>query len=616
MGSVYEGCERQLAAWRQRYAGQPRREALRLLLLAMEREEIVSIAYREAMIVRRLQRMPLPEEVRQIIRHALVWAWKDEEMHAVYLRGALLRLGGPFLRVQTRGHQVAGAVAGWCSAVQQHVRWAEAPLARAAATAITGMGVLFGQVPRDVRRHLDYGPFRDFCLFNEDAERTAWLCYQRLVELTPELPELPPALQEDLRRVQEDEERHARLFALFAAALDAEDGLAPGTTPDDLARAVGAVGEVFLPPERRLAASAENPVGTGGRVWVRRGATAEDKLPLFRTLLAEAGLSERLAERAARLGKPLWEMRVAVKVDFMLACHRDHRAALTDPALIGELARFLREQGCRDVAVLEARNLYDCFHENRTVRAVARYFGIAAPEFRVVDASEEQVPHAYGRGMAQYTVSRTWKEADFRIIFGKMSSHPVMMVHLTLANLAGLGARIDEFLFTERQAESSTAVLMLTNDFPPHFALLDAYEAADGLMGLLGHGRPQTPRRLYAAADALALDLTAARHMGEGASRALLLLQTACHWFGDPTDRTEVVGVDEPLPGWRGPYHNEWSALLSLVAFPVFQLGSDRGALFVPEMDEEAFPRKGRPRLLFRVSHRAVQALLGLRRPR
>src|SRR4030095_17258726 len=114
----------------------------RLRRLATELEEIVSIAYREARIVQRLKRMPLPEEARQIIRHALVWAWKDEEMHAVYLRGALLRLGSPFLRVQAHGRQVAGAIAGWCSAVQQHLRWADAPLSRAAATAITAIGVL------------------------------------------------------------------------------------------------------------------------------------------------------------------------------------------------------------------------------------------------------------------------------------------------------------------------------------------------------------------------------------------------------------------------------------------------------------------------------------------
>ena len=45
--------------------------------------------------------------------------------------------------------------------------------------------------------------------------------------------------------------------------------------------------------------------------------------------------------------------------------------------------------------------------------------------------------------------------------------------------------------------------MMLLDDFPPHFALLDAYDsAADGLMGVMGCPRPKVPRRLYAAADA------------------------------------------------------------------------------------------------------------------
>ena len=51
-----------------------------------------------------------------------------------------------------------------------------------------------------------------------------------------------------------------------------------------------------------------------------------------------------------------------------------------------------------------------------------------------------------------------------------------------------------------------------------------------------------------------------------------------------------MVGCDGPLAGWRGPYHDELSTLLSFVAFPIYVWGSGRGALFVPEMDEAAFP--------------------------
>ena len=61
----------------------------------------------------------------------------------------------------------------------------EAPLSRALANSLTRLGSLMGKVPRDVREHLRYGPFRNFCRFNVDAEDTAELCWQRLIDLTP-----------------------------------------------------------------------------------------------------------------------------------------------------------------------------------------------------------------------------------------------------------------------------------------------------------------------------------------------------------------------------------------------------------------------------------------------
>jgi hypothetical protein len=69
------------------------------------------------MIVRRLAQMSLPEEVRRITRHALVWAWKDEEMHALYPRIACptLILWGerdqlPAVRVRERSVPGAGSL--------------------------------------------------------------------------------------------------------------------------------------------------------------------------------------------------------------------------------------------------------------------------------------------------------------------------------------------------------------------------------------------------------------------------------------------------------------------------------------------------------------------------
>jgi hypothetical protein len=203
-------------------------------------------------------------------------------------------------------------------------------------------------------------------------------------------------------------------------------------------------------------------------------------------------------------------------------------------------------------------------------------------------------------------------DADFRISFAKLASHPTDMVDLTISNLEGLGARIDEFIFTERQAHRDTAIMMLLNDFPVHFALIDAYIAPDGLLGIMGSPRPKTPHRFYVGCDPLALDIVAARHTGIDTPYHANILRTACYWFGDPSLHIEVDGLDQPIAQWRDPYHSEWSTLLSLLAAPVYEFASGRGALFVAEMDEQAFPSIKSPSFFLQIARKAIQILLNI----
>jgi hypothetical protein len=614
MGAVYEEFERELAVWHRRYADRPREEMIHLFLLALEREELVSVGYREAAIVQRLEAMPLSADVRDLIRHALLWVWKDEEMHAVYMRGILLKLGSRRLQLQALLRQIAGAVGGWSASVTQHARWGEAPLSRALATTLTRLGTIMGKVPQDVREHLRYGPFRNFCRFNIDAEDTAELCWQRLVTLTRQLPDLPPALCLDFGHIRNDEKRHGQVFRILADALDEQDRLVGTATAESVAQRIAEVGSYFLSNRERAERGGDHPLGRGGGVWVVQGQTGDQKLPLLRQLLENAGLAGAIKEQAATLGKPLSAMRIAIKPTFMLGYHRRDRSHISDPDALKALARFLRELGCGDVAVVEAPNIYDQFYQHRSVTEVAAYFGFASPDYRLVDLAQDQVPHVYGRGLAQYTIGRTWGEADFRISFGKMRSHAVEMVHLTLGNVEWLGARCDEFLFAERQAHRETAVMMLLDEFPPHFAILDGYDAAaDGLMGVMGCPQPPSPRRFYAGGDALALDLVAGRHLGLARPNQSRILHSACHWFGDPSERTQVIGTNTPVRGWRSPYHSELSTLLSFFAYPVYEFGSGRGLLFVPEMDAEAFPPLEPPTSWVRFVRRLLQSLLGLR---
>ncbi|MEX2120905.1 MAG: DUF362 domain-containing protein [Pirellulales bacterium] len=615
MGSVTAEFELELARLRARFPADPRAELLRLFLIALEREELVSVGYRESLMVERLNQMPLPDGVRELVRHALIWIWKDEEMHSIYIRGAILRLGNARLRTQALLTQAAGGLGGWASSVLQHSRWRRAPLSRLAASAIAAGGKLLGKVPKEVRHHLKYGPFRDFCLFNVEAEQTAAICWRRIAQLAAGQSEFDERLLGDFRRVAEDEDRHERIFRVMAEALDDQDRLADGFSAQLLAERIGEVGEAFLPRSFRGISAAENPLGSGGRVWSLRGNSIDEKLGLFGRLLRESDLRECIAVRAARLGKPVGQMRVVVKPTFMLGYSRRDRSPITDPSLLAELCRFLREEvACADVAVLEGPNIYDRFFHHRSVESVAEYFGIRSPHFRVVDASRDQVAHAYRRGMAQYTVARTWKEADFRISFPKLRSHPIELALLAIGNAEWVGGRCDEFLFIERQASRATAVMMLLDEFPPHFAMIDGYEdAPDGLVGVMGCARPRRPLRFYAGADALAVDMLAARHLGIADPRESSLLQAAFHWFGGWSRQVEVIGCDEPIRDWRGPYSNELWALLSLLAWPVYMMGSGRGRLFVPEMDAQAFPSIDREGLLLRLARQAVRRLLGLK---
>ncbi len=607
MGELYREFEQTLALWDRRWADRPRQEMIHLFLLALEREEIVAVGYRENAIAQRLANMQIDDDIRELVRHALIWVWKDEEMHAIYIRGAILRFGNFRLKTTAYLRQLAGGVGGWSSSVLMHARWREAPFSRMVARLATTAGSIVGAIPSAARAGLEYGSFRQFCEFNIDAEKTAWLCWRRIGQLAQNEPGMPRNLLDDFARIERDEERHERLFQLLAQTFDDDDRPIAGTTAASLVVKIAVLGEEFLPRRMR---PRDHPLGKGGKVVVLRGEAADEKQQRFDRLLHESNLLAAIDDR----GKPRKDVVVAIKPTFMLGYHHKDPSVVSDRDLVEQLARYLREAGCADVLVIEGPNIYDEFYSRRSVRDVAAYFGFSSPWYRLVDASEDQVPHAFDRGMAQHTVSRSWKEADFRISFGKMRSHPIEIAYLTLGNVEWLGARCDQFLFCERQAQRETAIMMLLDSCPPHFAILEAWnEVPDGLVGVMGCKSPRTPLRFYAGKDAVAVDVVAARHIGIRDPRDSSILRAAFHWFGASETSAEVAGCDEPIAPWKGPYHNEISTMLSLVAYPTYVLGSGRGKLFVPEMDEQAFPPREHASLPLRIGRRAVQSMIGLR---
>ena len=616
MGAVYDEFQRELAVVRKACANDPRRELIQLFLLALEREELVSIGYRESLMQQRIAAMPIGNDVKELLRHALVWIWKDEEMHTIYIRGAILKLGGWKLRAQAFLTQAAGGIGGWAGSVLQHSRWSRAPFSRLLATIVTAIGGLIGKVPKDVKQHLQIGPFRNFCNFNIDAELTAAVCWYRIAELAESQPDLDMQLARDFKRVAEDEDRHCKMFEILAAALTDDDTLAETTTIESLIEQIRAVGEEFLPREQRQVLNSQNPIGSGQHVLVLRAERRDQKRVLFRRVLDECGLREAIQSRAASIGRPIEQMKIAIKPTFMLGYHRKDLSPLTDPELIDDLAAYLRELGCSDIALVEGRNIYDRFFQNRSVRQVADYFGITSDNYRIIDTEEDQAQHQYSRGMAQYTIAKTWRDADFRISFPKLRSHPIEMALLTVGNIEWVGGRCDEYLFLERQADRATAVMMLLNDFPPHFGIVDAFEnVPDGLVGVMGCRNPIHPLRFYAGPDTLAVDTIALRHIGSEQFESSSLLRSTAQWFGGGRNQITVTGENSPIENWRGPYHNELRSLLSIMAYPVYVMGSGRGSLFVPEMDSHAFPLVRREGCVLKITRRAVRWLLELHLP-
>jgi hypothetical protein len=77
-----------------------------------------------------------------------------------------------------------------------------------------------------------------------------------------------------------------------------------------------------------------------------------------------------------------------------------------------------------------------------------------------------------------------------------------------------------------------------------------------------------------------------------------------------------VRGEDSPIAGWRGTTEHELDAMLTLLAHPMYVLASGRGRLFLPEMDEAAFPPREPTPAWLRAAQAAVRVLLRTRRPR
>jgi uncharacterized protein (DUF362 family) len=593
-----------LDAWKIEYAGRPDAERQQLWLLALEREQIVAVAYREEAVAGRVDALDLDAAVRALVRQTLVWIWKDEELHAEYLRGLLLRRPGLASAVVVYGRQIQGALSGWVSATEHHLDARAAPLRTGAAGLLVAAASATGRIPPALKSELRYQTFQRYCIVNVALEATAELAYHRLIELAQDVEE-----RAAFERIRDDEARHVEAFRILAAALTDDDRLAAGASRDQLVDALGAISPWFVPASLRPARAdgRRRAFGSGAMVAVRTGRDDTDKARVLNECLEAAGIDEAVAGARS----------VAIRVSFMLGYDRRAPANVNDPMLVDLVAQYLRRRGVADVAVLEAPTVYGNCFGNRTVVEVGEYFGFVSPNYRLVDIGADLRPFRFERGFVQQAISATWVDADVRIVMPKLRTDPTEFAHLSLSTLEGSTGPIDATFYAGRQVDFRSATMMLLDVAPPDFAIVDGWApVADGPFGVMGCRNPADVRHVYAGADALAVDTVVLGDLGIDDARRAPIVRRVEHWFGL---YPEEIGVDGARPDLhaelRGAHASTALRMLGTASYPIYMSLSNHGELFVPEMDQVAFPPSGRVGVGTRVVRWGAQRAFGLRTP-
>jgi uncharacterized protein (DUF362 family) len=280
--------------------------------------------------------------------------------------------------------------------------------------------------------------------------------------------------------------------------------------------------------------------------------TANNKLALLKSALDKSGFWKHIEQvrRSARVSSD--RFRVLIKPDLELFNAGD--ATGTDPEVVEHLIDLLYDRGYTQVAIGDARNVWDLWLENRGVCVLAELVGYhyVTPQGRaydVLDLSEDvvSVPFPAESVLHGTGLGRAWVEAHYRINFAKNKTHEEFGFALCLQNLLGvLPLRDKEYHYRHRLNPWDVCV-EVHRQTPAHFNIIDAFVSNHGSEGPRAN-HPIKTRTLILGANALLADWTASLKMGLD-PYASPINAKGLREIGLPSGY-EIVGNLTPYPGW------------------------------------------------------------------
>lgn len=284
--------------------------------------------------------------------------------------------------------------------------------------------------------------------------------------------------------------------------------------------------------------------------------TGTDKLETFRRTVEQAGFVAHVRQHWQASGKAQADFRIVIKPNIMTASiHQDNSSVYTDPLLVEELIRILRQEGFTRFAVVEAENVYNYAYTGRRVAAVAAMCGYSGEGYEIIDLSQYTVPFEYGGLLGQHPVGRAWLEADYRVTFAKNKTHWQCFYTACLKNVYGCLPMWDKMKYyhghtrTGQNIEFYHATILINDKLPAHFAFLDAWVSGDGLTGHVRDPKPNHTRTFFASENAYALDWVAGEKMRIDPRKNFVIQEAMRNW--GTINTITRVGDMTPWPNWH-----------------------------------------------------------------